>query len=582
MALLEIEDLTFAYPGAARPALDRVSLHVEAGSFLCLCGLSGSGKTTLLRHLKGALAPHGQRSGRVLLEGRPLEEVSAAEQARRIGFVMQDPTDQIVADRVDHELAFGLENLGCDPRTMAQRVAETAAWLGLEPWLHWPTNALSGGQKQRMNLAAALALQPALLVLDEPTSALDPLAAADFLATVRKANRELGMTVLLAEHRLEEAYAEADQVVALEAGRVVAIGTPREAARSLRRAGSGLVRSLPAPLRIYQGVEQGGASCASAADDPAVTASPLLPPLTVGEGRRWLCSYAQSHAVARRAFPDELLAPSPEAIVLRAQDLWLRYERDGTDVLRGASLAVPRGAMLALMGGNGAGKSTLLRALCGLERPYRGRVEALGRPLRAWKGQSLFHGGVALLPQDPRELFVEDTVAAELEEMLAGPRDGEGASATPFPPTERLAEAAALCGLDGLLDRHPFDLSRGEQQRVALAKVLLLDPQVLLLDEPTRGLDALRKDELAALLGRLVARGATVVMASHDTEFCAQHATQVALLFDGAIAAIGAPRRFFTESLFYAPAASRMSRGTLPNAITPQEVVALCQGSTAE
>lgn len=648
MALLDVEDLTFSYPGCERPALARVSLQVEEGSLTCLVGSSGSGKTTLLRHLKSVLTPHGRRSGRVRLEGQPLAEVGLRDQSRLVGFVLQDPSAQIVTDEPWHELAFGLESLEWDPAAMRRRVAEMASWLSLEPWLHRRVSELSGGQRQLLSLASALALEPKLLVLDEPTSSLDPVAADELLGAVRKVNRELGVAVVLAEHRLEGVYGEADQVVAMEAGRVVAAGPPRAVAERLQGLGSPLARALPAPLRIYQGVTGAAkpASMAGATDgegsgsgsDGPVAASAdgrgALPPLTVREGRRWLASYAKAHGLASTGAPspDEghgpgpaesaadgapgeaatpagaiasaalsnvnasaertttasvgITAPSGPAeaspqpatapardVALRARDLWLRYDRDSPDVLRGASLTVRRGEVLALVGGNGAGKSTLLRALCGIQRPYRGRVEVLGWPLRAWKGQSLFQGAAALLPQDPRDLFAADTVAAELEEML------EDGPLNPEQRRERIARVMADCELEGLEGRHPFDLSGGEQQRVALAKALLRDPEVLLLDEPTKGLDALRKDDLAALLRQQVDRGATVVMASHDIEFCAQHATTVALLFDGAIAASGIPQQFFAGNLFYTTAASRMSRGVLDGAVTVEEVVARCAPS---
>lgn len=556
MALFAFEELTFRYPEAPRDALRDVSVAIEPGQFVLVCGQSGCGKTTLLRQFKSVLAPHGHQSGQVLFDGVPLADVPEREQVARIGFVMQDPDAQIVTDKVWHELAFVLESLGCDERTMRLRVAEMASYFGIQHWFHKNVGELSGGQKQLLNLASVMAARPDVLVLDEPTSQLDPIAASDFLATVHRINRELGTTVVMSEHRLEEVYGLADRVVVLEEGRVVADGEPRAVAGQLHRAGSPMALALPAAARIAWGVES----------------EQVETPLTVREGRSWLADEVAAFPPHRWALPaGEVCDSAPARAAVELRDVWFRYERDGADVLRGTTLTVPEGSLFAVVGGNGTGKSTMLRAICGVARPYRGKITVFGRRLKDWKRAELFRGGVAMLPQDPLNLMVKKTVRGDLEEML----DGRGLTAGQR--TAAVREVAALTDIVPLLDAHPFDLSGGEVQRAALAKVLLNEPRLLLLDEPTKGLDAFFKEKLAALLRSLTARGTTVLMVSHDIEFCASYVDRCALFFDGDAVTTNPPRRFFASNSFYTTAANRISRGLFENAVTVEEVVELCQ-----
>ncbi len=559
MAQFDIQDLTFYYPGQDRRALEGVTLGIERGSYVCLCGRSGCGKTTLLRHLKTVLTPHGDASGRILFEGQPLAEVPRKDQAQFIGFVMQDPDAQLVTDKVWHELAFGLENLGVDRRIMGLRVAEMASYFGIQHWFHKDVADLSGGQKQLLNLASVMVMQPSVLVLDEPTSQLDPIAAADLLNTVRKINEELGTTIIITEHRLEDVFATADHVVVMDEGRITVTGSPREVAKALYATGSEMTLALPAPVRTFYGVDD------VREDPPPLTEAPL----TVREGRQWLLDYVEDHHLTVRSLPEEGLFSHPgDAPAVQVKDVWFRYEQEAPDVLRGVDLEVPHQSLFALVGGNGTGKSTLLKTLCGICKPYRGRASILGKRASDWKGGSLFRNALAMLPQDPQNLFVKRTVREELAEMLEGiPQDLW---------EERIREVARVCGVTDQLGRHPLDLSGGEQQRVALAKVLLCDPQVLLLDEPTKGIDAFFKRELAAVLRKLIGEGLTVVMVSHDVEFCARYADSVSLLFDGAVITTNTPRAFFAMNSFYTTAANRMSRHVFTNAVTDEDVIELC------
>lgn len=573
MAHFAIEQLTFAYPGADRRALDGVSLEIEQGSYVVICGKSGCGKTTLLRHLKSVLTPHGERTGRILFEGVPLEEVSQRDQSAKIGFVMQNPDAQIVTDKVWHELAFGLESLGCDKDSMRFRVAEMASYFGIESWFHKDVRDLSGGQKQLLNLASIMAMRPSALILDEPTSQLDPIAASDFLNTVRKINLELGVTIVLTEHRLEEVFACADKVVVMDRGEIVSVGSPLRVARELHASANDMMAALPAPLRIFYGVEAAReVGLGKASPDKASPEKAESPdaPLTVREGRRWLSRVASDDCAQRDAIPADAPLDAVEHPVLSLKEVWFRYDRDLPDVLRGASLDVAPGSILAIMGGNGAGKSTLLRVACGISKPYRGTVRVFGRKLKDWKAGSLFDGCLALLPQDPQNLFVKKTVREDLAEMLASSRLPEADRAC------RIEHVIDVTDIGGVLDSHPFDLSGGEQQRAALAKVLLTDPKILLLDEPTKGIDAFFKRQLASVLDDLKRDGVAIVMVSHDIEFCARHADAVAMMFDGEIIAESTPRTFFSSNSFYTTAANRMSRHVFSRAITDEDVIGQC------
>ena len=540
MDTFAIHDLTFFYPGQAVPALDRLNLTVRSGEFWVLCGPSGCGKSTLLRQLKTVLAPHGHRLGEIRFEGVPLDELDQREQAARIGFVLQSPENQLVTDKVWHELAFGLESLGYDTPTIRRRVAEMASFFGIQTWFYKNVAELSGGQKQLLNLASVMAMQPSVLILDEPTSQLDPIAAADFLATLGKINRELGTTILLTEHRLEEAFPLAGRVAVLDRGRLLCTGTPSQVGAALKDAGHAMFQAMPAPMRIWAAVGD---------------SSPC--PVTVREGRDWLGRFAAAHPLG--ALPEEQRHAYPPEAAITARDLWFKYEKDLPDVVKGLSLTVRRGEFLALLGGNGTGKTTSLKLLSGLLKPCRGELETVGR--------------LGVLPQNPQALFVKKTVREDLFELLKGRPLSRAAQ------EEQVARSVTLCRLEELLDRHPYDLSGGEQQRAALAKILLLEPDVLLLDEPTKGLDAGFKQTLAEILQRLLRRGVPVLMVSHDIEFCARYAHRCALFFDGTIVTEGPPRAFFSGNSFYTTAANRMARARLPGAVTAEEVIAACGGA---
>lgn len=549
MNIITITDLSFRYALSAENSLSGVSLEVAEGEFLVICGRSGGGKTTLLRQLKPQLTPHGERGGEILFLGEPLDTLTERQSAAEIGFVMQSPEDQTVTDKVWHELAFGAESLGLDSASMRRRVAETASFFGIQNLFRKSTSELSGGQKQLVALASVMVTRPKLLILDEPTGSLDPIAASELLSVLKKLNTELGTTVILTEHRLEEALPLASRVAVMENGRILCSGSAAEVGEALKEHGSGMFLAMPAAMRIRNAVD-----------------SKLPCPISVNEGRVFLEKYLEERG-------DAVPLPCPvsededhrrerlgaEMISLRGA--WFGYPNE-PDVIRGADISARAGELLCVLGGNGTGKTTLLRLLAGIKKPSRGKRTVNGK--------------VCMLPQDPRVLFSKKTLYDELLESASDMGLSEDKA------RQRIGEVLEQCALGGLEGQHPYDLSGGEQQRAALAKLLLLEPNILLADEPTKGMDAEFKAEFAALLCGLLQNGVCVVMVSHDIEFCAEHADRCALFFDGSIAAMDEPHGFFADNGFYTTAARRISRGMISRAVTVRDVSAALGGSLPE
>lgn len=532
METFKIINFNFKYPGTESFALENINFSVNSGEFITICGPSGSGKSTLLRHLKPALSPYGEKSGVIMFENKDITEFSQREQSQKIGYVLQSPDNQIVTDKVWHELAFGLENLGYDNITIRKRVAETASFFGLENLFERNVNELSGGQKQLLNLASIMTLQPSVLILDEPTSQLDPIAASDFLACIHKINRELGTTIILTEHRLEEVFSLSDRVLVFENGRIVSYDTPENTGRNLKAVNSNTFLSLPTPMRIWYAVEKGDELC----------------PVNVSQGKEWLEKFAENNTL-KSLMPEKISSPEDE-VAIKFDNVWFRYEKNSPDVLKDLSFEVKKGEFVAVLGGNGAGKSTLLSIIGSINKPYKGKLKLNSK-------------NIAMLPQNPQTLFVKKTVKDELDEMS----DANNVSAV-----------TKLCRLDKFLSRHPYDLSGGEQQRVALAKILLLQPETLLLDEPTKGLDSEFKVIFADIINTLTNSGVTVVMVSHDVEFCAQYPHKCVMLFNGEIVAQATPREFFSSNSFYTTSANRISRKIIENAVTADDVIYCCTG----
>lgn len=553
METFAIKDLTFRYPKKEIPALKNVNLSVDSGAFITICGRSGSGKSTLLRCMKSVLTPHGERSGQILFYGRQIEDVEQREQAQRIGYVLQNPDNQIVTDKVWHELAFGLESLGFDTKTIRLRVAEMASFFGIQTWFMKDVNQLSGGQKQLLNLASVMAMQPDILILDEPTAQLDPIAAGDFLETVKKINRELGTTVIISEHRLEDVIPMSDRTVVIDDGCVIADEKPADVGAILTQMNHEMFVAMPTPLQVYSLAYQKGFR------------TDLPCPIDVREGRKWLTALCKDRTLHVTGLPKEQEQPhGTETPVIKLKDIWFKYDKRDADVIKDLSLEVYKGELFCIVGGNGTGKTTALNLMGGILKPYRGNVLIKGKKMEKYKGA--FSGLLGVLPQNPQAIFVEKTVALDLQEML------EGSSLNSQEQEEKIREIAELVELETMLDVHPYDLSGGEQQRAALAKVLLLEPQILLLDEPTKGLDMHFKEKLAGILKKLEKAGTTIVMVSHDVEFCGKYAHRCAMFFDGKIVTTNTSRNFFSGNSFYTTATNRMSRHIFDRAITIEDL----------
>lgn len=542
MEILTLKNLSFSYPESDRKAIENISLSVREGEFVVICGRSGCGKTTLLRLLKNELAPVGKREGEILFCGKAMDEVDARTSARCIGFVAQNPETGTLTDKVWHELAFGLENLGCDPDEMRLRAGELANYFGINGWLHSDTATLSGGQKQLLALAAVMTLSPKVLLLDEPTSQLDPIAASGFISTLQKINRELGMTVILSEHRLEEVFPIADRVVVMNEGKIVCSDEPEKVCGALAK--SPISAGFPSAARIFSGLE-GRGKC----------------PLTVREGREFLSSFEKkSLPIEEKSRPDE--------VAFSMKNVWQRYERNSPDILKGADIEVRRGEIFSLLGGNGSGKTTLISVIAGVEKAYRGKITILGKNIKKY-GAELHRGTVAMLPQDVSTVFIKNTARDDLFDICravgCGKNDAE----------KKIADICAELSITEVLSRHPYDLSGGEGQRAALAKILLTEPKILLLDEPTKGIDAFAKQTLMSILRRLSEGGVTVLIVTHDTEFAAEISDRCAMLFDGKVISPSCPQRFFGKNNFYTTSASRISRGIFENTVTAEQVIAL-------
>ena len=630
MKIIEVKNFSFRYTNGNRNSLENVTLDVEEGTFNVLCGKSGCGKSTLLRQLKSDLAPCGSRSGRICYYGQDLEKIAHRQQSQEIGYVLQNPENQIVTDKVWHELAFGLESLGYDTPSIRLRVAEMASYFGIHQWFYKNVSELSGGQKQLLNLAAIMAMHPKLLILDEPTSQLDPIAASDFLETVRKINRDIGTTVILTEHRLQDVIPWADKVYVLDQGGLLTQGTPGEIGEFLKEKHHGMFLSMPVPMQIYAEVE-----------------SDLPCPLTVREGRNWITQVMQKarhdkleqvchdrEQLLNESYHDEMnvekhdrafeknnefestktddftqnsstdinidtnevnsksnsklhktlntlrskiphMSKEFETPAIQVKDVWFRYEKDGRDVVQDLNLEVEQGEFYALVGGNGTGKSTTLSLISRVRAPYRGKILLNGIDIRRYTDIQLYRGYLGVLPQNPQSMFIRKTVREDLYSIIGGAKEKKSPEYTAsMKKAEAIEGIVSLTRLEGLLDRHPYDLSGGEQQRLALAKVLLLQPRLLLMDEPTKGLDAEYKQELGEILKKLQEHGITIFMISHDVEFVAEYADRVGLFFQGNVVTSKPAAEFFAGNSFYTTAANRMARHYFPEAVTGKEVAA--------
>ncbi|HZK28648.1 MAG TPA: ATP-binding cassette domain-containing protein [Clostridia bacterium] len=519
--MISAERFSFTYPGEQIRALEDICFEAPKGSFLLVAGPSGSGKTTLLRSLKKELRPVGRSEGVIHVPDG-------------VAYVMQDPANQIVMDVVWHELAFGLENLGFTPQVIERRIAETAHFFGIASWIHRSVSELSGGEKQILNLASSLILNPEVLILDEPTAQLDPIAVQHFLSLVQRIHREVGTTLIMSEHRMTDVLAMVDDVLFLEQGRVSFSGTPEAFACHLLEQNSPYQAALPA------------ATLAACRADDILGKVHERPALAIPEARRRLQPFKDIITKERQ---DDKSA-NANSMILESKHVQYRYRADLPTVLDDASLVIRKGSIHTVVGGNGSGKSTLLYLLSGVLSPLRGRV------VREEKAR------IGLMTQHAKALFTADTLFDDLMEL-----SGLGE----YSETEVMTIAVKL-SLTSLLARHPYDLSGGEMQKAALAKLLLLSPDILLLDEPVKGLDAVSKREIAALFRGLQEEGKTLFIATHDLNFSALVSDTCSLIFDGRIVATGDVKTFYRGNAFYTTDYVRVTEGIIPGIVTADDL----------
>lgn len=590
--IIQIRDLTFAYAAGDEPVLSDINIDIGSGEFVIIMGSSGSGKTTLLKMLKRNMIPAGRYSGRVYIYGKEADKLTDRENAAGIGYVSQDPDNQIVTDKVWHELAFGLENLGMDNVTIRKKVAEMSEYFGITGWYDKEVSKLSGGQKQILNLASVMVMQPGILLLDEPTANLDPLAAIRFLDVVKRINQELGVTVVMVEHNLEHIYADADRIIAIDKGRVAANSSPKKAAADIIAAGSFLIEGLPVASRLYSGynkkngnsvVSYNNVNIDSNNKDNHILSDEI--PLTVKEGRRWYVNYKKVYGKDITKDKDKINNFAGKSIIndkvikkdvleednitgnknkkrigfIKKNNLENKSSRKNTDnientvcqlknvsysynkklpyIIDGVDVSFKEGRITAILGGNGAGKSTMLKLIAGIIEPVRGKIISNKR--------------IIMLPQDPKAVFTEVSVEEELAEVLMDKGNGIYNNMPMEDKREIVEQIIEEFGLNDIRKNNPYDISGGQQEKLAIAKVLLLKPEVLLLDEPTNGLDPYFKKTLGKLLKKINAGGVTIIIVSHDLEFVDSFCDDVIMLFDRKVAAQDSTHKFLRDNMFY-------------------------------
>lgn len=550
MEILAVDKFSFSYSGVEKKMLNQIEFSLREGEVALLCGASGSGKSTLIQNIKPQMARQGKKSGQILFQGKELSQLSIREQME-IGYVGQNTEQQIVTDKVWHELAFGLENIGCPNEEIRLRVAEIASYFGMESWYHKKVKELSGGQKQLLNLASVMVMRPKLLLLDEPCSKLDPIATTNFIQTLMKLNRDFGITILIVEHNLEEIFSLADSVLYLQNGSLCK-KNPQEMALYFRSQQVDMLEALPCAFRIQEGLEKG-----KILEKEKVA-------LTVKEGRNFLENYCKTHKPIKEVIEKTKATDEKKEVVISLEHIYFRHENAKKDLISDLNLQVRRGEIYALLGGNGAGKSTCISLISDMEQPYMGIVKINGKKIECYPKQTLYRKMLGIVPQNPQELFSQESVKDELEEMRA---------IHEITSNEILGQVIHTMELEEIMLTHPYDLSGGEQQRLAIAKVLLLSPQILVLDEPTKGIDAHYKKKFGEFLLELKKRGITVFLVSHDIEFCAQYSDTCGMLFDGKLIAQAPPIQFFQETYWYTSSTVRMTRNIVQQVVTVPQVL---------
>lgn len=543
MEIIKIENLSFAYQGSRKYILDDISFSVRKGDFIILYGLSGCGKSTLLKLMKKEISPVGNMKGNIYYDGKEISKLSDRVSASEIGYVMQNPDEQIVTEKVYRELAFGLENLGAPNDIIKLRIAEISSLFGINKWFYSDTAALSGGQKQLLNLASVMTISPQLLLLDEPVSQLDPFSAATFMDMLIRLNREHGITIIIAEHNLEEIFSYADNIAVIDDTRLKYFGVPRTCSDYFAKEAP-IIEGMPIPARIYRRFELEGTAC----------------PVNVREARLFLLRNCPN--IVRKI--EKKVSFNKNAFAVKLSEVYFRYRRNSPDIIKDLTFKVRKGEIYAIVGGNGCGKTTLLSIISGQLKPYSGKVFINGIKI---SGASK----IAVIPQNPLVLFTGDTLRNDLIHF---------AVSTGVPEDVAASAVYDLCRILGIMDilkNHPYDLSGGEIQKAAIAKIMISSPDVILLDEPTKGVDAWSKKSITEILKRLTKNGKAIIIVTHDNEFAAETADTCGLLFDGSIVSESPSNVFYSQNDFYTTSAARITRGFFENATTYDDIIRLCK-----
>lgn len=547
--LIKTDHLTFTYPDQKVPVIADITLQIERGQFVVIAGATGSGKTTLINHFKKELMPNGDRQGGVFINHRPIADLSKLESARTVGYVGQDPTVQPIMSTVIDELAFSLENVGEPSTEIERRIAELANYLGLDQLLHQPIEALSGGQLQLVNLASVLILRPEVILLDEPAAQLDPLSTQHFFEVLNRIHEELGITIVMTEHHLGSVLALTDRLILLQDKRVSFDGSPR----------NGLAKMAVDPKLQYF-VPQ----VSQLFLNTALQLKPL--PISVAEGQKLIVD-------KQLKFRDTMKPTSTsnfDQSILTARNLTFSFDHQ-RNVIDRLDLNVSSGDWLSIVGKNGSGKSTLLSILAGLRIPQHGKAKISNQVVWKMPTGSRIHT-VSFLSQTPSLQFGEESVEAELKQQAKELQ-------LEFPDKQVKIMVDRL-HLGSLLKQSPFDISGGQKQLLGVGLALLAAPTLLILDEPTKGLDPFTKHFLGQILKEVNASGVTILMASHDMEFSAEYATHCAFMFDGHLNTVLPTRDFFANNFFFTTPVNRLLRTQVPMAIQPADVNLVSEGKS--
>ena len=522
MSFIEFKDFNFRYEENT-PLLNDINLKINEGDFVLVNGPSGSGKTTLLTHLKKELIPKGTKTGSVTYNETEIEDLNDLTSACDIGYLFQNPDSQIVTDTVIQEIAFPLENIGEETEKIRNRLAEMVSFFKIKDILHKNVNELSGGQKQLVNLCSLLVLKPKVLILDEPTSQLDPIASYDFLTILRRLNEEFSITIILTDHKPDNIYPFVDKVVFLSDGKVIANDKPSKITETLFKS-EDFRDYMPEVTNIYYFLK-----------DKYLELEDYESPLSVREARKTisLLSDKLEHLEIREESPNQ------KDEILRCKNVYFGYTKDDV-FLTDVNFTAYKGDFISVIGGNGIGKSTLLQISAGLIKPVKGKVKCDKKI------------NISYVHQNPMVHFTKDRVSEELEGISK--------------------ELLDLFELNDLVNIHPYDCSGGEQQKIAIAKALISKPEILILDEPTKGLDPISRKNLVSILKKLQEKGLTIIMASHDLSFIANYCNRCMMLFDGAIQLDTTPRFLFSNNSFYTTFTNRVIKDYIPNGVSLKDV----------